>query len=177
MLRNFSSGATEVLFTTPTHPHPPESLWRNHLSLCNLLSSSSFHIKQHFGCIYITWKSQEGKDPLQFPAIQYNVFVKIFVRGYSRRTLESGNLLIWMFFLHIFLKFLVSAGFQTTFSSHISRAKPMEAPMTFVSEPKRPKSWRDPKPVTFLQTAETCAAKGRKKRLLLQSRYQLPQLK
>lgn len=49
--------------------------------------------------------------------------------------------------------------------------------MTFVSEPKRPKSWRDPETVTFLQIAETRTVKGRKKRLLLQSRYQLQQLK
>lgn len=80
---------------------------------------------------------------MQLPAIQYTVFADILVRDYSRNALESGNLLLWMFFLHMFLKLLVQFGFQATSSSHISKAKSMEGPMTFVSEPKRPKGWRD----------------------------------
>lgn len=84
-----------------------------------------------------------------------------------------------MFFLHMFLTLLVQFGFQATFSSHVSRAKSMEGPMTFLFLSQRDLRAGEisTETVILLQIAQTCTVKGRKKMFLLQSRYQLQQLK
>jgi len=68
-----------------------------------------------------------------------------------------------MFSLHTFLKLLVQFGFQATFSSHISRAKSMEGPMTlFLSQGDIRAHKISTETVLLLQIIQTYTVKGRK---------------